>query len=102
MKTALLALLLALPVGAEERVVIEATEGVLHTPDGGAVVVGEGAYLPAESLLSAGKELATLRAENEALKAAPPTPPAAIVVAVVVGVLLGLAGGISIDLVLRR
>ncbi len=96
MKAALLVLLLALPVGAQEKMVLEVREGSITTMGGETVPVTGGAYLDGPTLLSSAKELATLRAENAALKESPGSPPAVLLVTAVVCLLAGAAVGVAL------
>ncbi len=93
MRSALLALLLALPALAEPRTVLEVRKGSLELVGGEMVTVVGGAYLPPESLLANGKELAALRAENAALKEDPVSTPPAILGVGVICLVLGFVAG---------
>lgn len=99
MRAAALALLLALPARAQDppREVIEVESGILHTLDGGTVEVMGGAYLTDPALLSTGRELAGLRAQNEELRKAPVAAPTSIAVAVLIGLALGTVGGVALS-----
>ncbi len=96
MRAALLVLLLALPVGAQEKTVLEVREGTITTMGGETVPVTGGAYLDGPALLSTAKELAALKAENVALREAPGSPPAVLLVTAVVCLLAGAALGVAV------
>ncbi len=94
MRSVALALLLALPVGAQERTALEVERGRLELKDKRQVDVGEGLFLDPFSAMEAGKELRELKAENEALRAAPTPAPLAVLGVAVVCLVLGFAGGV--------
>ncbi len=80
-------------VAAPLREVDEVKTGSLELADGRHLDVDGGAYMPEPSLVATGKELAQLRAENAALKSAPPdTRPVSVIVAVAAFVLGGALG----------
>lgn len=73
------------------REVDEVRAGSLDLVDGGHLDVDGGAYLPADSLLATGQELAQLRAQNAAFQSqAAPAP--SVVAFVVVAVLAATLG----------
>lgn len=104
MRVALLALMLALPARADDapRVVLEVRDGVFYDREGQAHAVAGGAWLDGSTLLASGKELASLRAENVALREAPATAPSSVLVAVAVVFVAGLAGGFALGWAVRR
>lgn len=97
-----LALVLALRLmsgeldGGAPREVDEVQSGSFVMVDGGTLAVDGGAYLPADSLLATGQELASLRAENAALKAEPAPAPSGVVLVVVAVVAATLGAGITL------
>ncbi len=94
MRPVALALLLAMPVGAQERTALEVERGHLELKDKRLVDVGEGLFLDPFSAMEAGKELRALRAKNAELEAAPAPAPLAVLGVAVACLVLGFAGGV--------
>lgn len=94
----LLVALLALPASAQdelrdERVVLEVESATVRTLEGHTYAVKGGGYLSQASWLASARELAALRAENQALRNAPSVTPMAIVVASSIAVVVGFGLG---------
>ncbi len=96
MKAVALALLVAFPAWAQERVVLQVREATLTDPAGAVHFVQGGAYLDGPTLLATGKEMASLRAENAGLRAAPVVPPGSVVAAALICLAVGFAGGVAL------
>ncbi len=98
MRPVLLLLIPALLVGAPARAddVVDVQRASILTAAGLTVEVEGGTWLSTAQTMRTGQELASLRAQNEALRQAPPMPPLwTIAVALGVGLACGVAIGMA-------
>ncbi len=93
---AALALLLALPAQAQE-----VRDGYLRLADDTTVQVTGGVYLPSAKAQERARELVSLKAENERLRAAPVATPTAVVVALAIGITVGLGGAAALAVAVK-
>lgn len=87
---------------AQTREVIEVRDGLIVDVNGNAQEVKGGGYFPEKSLISIAQEVASLRAENQALKSSPVATPTILAGTALVAVILGIVSGALLAAQVRR